>query len=69
MKHRTTLVAGTAIAAASLLCGATGAGAATAGPRSAGTAGDNVVSWPSVEPADDYTASSTLAFALAAAGR
>ncbi len=28
---------------------------------------DNVVSWPSVEPADDYTAVSTLAFALAAA--
>src|SRR5215468_5603229 len=27
---------------------------------------DNVVSWPSVEPADDYTANSTLAFALAA---
>ena len=26
---------------------------------------DNVVSWPSVEPADDYTANSTLAFALA----
>jgi hypothetical protein len=28
---------------------------------------DNVVSWPSVEPAADYTAISTLAFALAAA--
>jgi hypothetical protein len=28
---------------------------------------DNVVSWPSVEPADDYTANSTLAFALTAA--
>jgi endoglucanase len=28
---------------------------------------DNVVSWPSVEPADDYTAISTLAFALTAA--
>ncbi len=27
---------------------------------------DNVVSWPSVEPADDYTANSLLAFALAA---
>jgi len=27
------------------------------------------VSWPSVEPADDYTANSTLAFALAAATR
>jgi endoglucanase len=30
---------------------------------------DNVVSWPSVEPADDYTANSLLAFALAAAHR
>ncbi len=29
---------------------------------------DNVVSWPSVEPADDYTAASLLAFALAASG-
>ena len=28
---------------------------------------DNVVSWPSVEPADDYTANSLLAFALAGA--
>jgi endoglucanase len=27
---------------------------------------DNVVSWPSVEPADNYTAGSTLAFALGA---
>jgi endoglucanase len=27
---------------------------------------DNVVSWPSVEPADDYTAASLLAFALGA---
>jgi endoglucanase len=27
---------------------------------------DNVLSWPSVEPADDYTASSLLAFALGA---
>ena len=27
---------------------------------------DNVVSWPSVEPADDYSANSLLAFALAA---
>ena len=27
---------------------------------------DNVVSWPSVEPADDYTADSLLAFALGA---
>jgi hypothetical protein len=30
---------------------------------------DNVVSWPSVEPSDDYTANSLLAFALAAAHR
>jgi len=29
---------------------------------------DNVVSWPSVEPADDYAADSLLAFALGAAG-
>jgi endoglucanase len=29
---------------------------------------DNVVSWPSVEPADDYTAASLLAFALGGAG-
>ncbi len=29
---------------------------------------DNVVSWPSVEPADDYSADSLLAFALGAAG-
>jgi endoglucanase len=29
---------------------------------------DNVESWPSVEPADDYTASSLLAFALGAGG-
>ncbi len=29
---------------------------------------DNVVSWPSVEPADDYTADSLLAFTLGAAG-
>jgi hypothetical protein len=28
---------------------------------------DNVVSWPSVEPSDDYTANSLLAFAMAAA--
>jgi hypothetical protein len=28
---------------------------------------DNVVSWPSVEPADDYTADSLMAFALGAA--
>jgi endoglucanase len=39
------------------------------GPFSTKTVGyeDNVVSWPSVEPADDYTANSVLAFALAAA--
>jgi hypothetical protein len=30
---------------------------------------DNVVSWPSVEPAADYTANSLLAFALAAQDR
>jgi endoglucanase len=30
---------------------------------------DNVVSWPSVEPADDYTGASLLAFALGASGR
>ena len=29
---------------------------------------DNVVSWPSVEPADDYTANSLLAFALGGSG-
>ncbi len=29
---------------------------------------DNAVSWPSVEPADDYTAASLLAFAFGAAG-
>ena len=29
---------------------------------------DNVVSWPSVEPADDYTAASVFAFALGGAG-
>jgi endoglucanase len=29
---------------------------------------DNVVAWPSVEPADDYAAASLLAFALGAAG-
>ena len=39
-------------------------------PFNTTTAGyeDNVVSWPSVEPADDYTAISLLAFALAGAG-
>jgi endoglucanase len=37
-------------------------------PFNTSTAGyeDNVVSWPSVEPADDYTAASLLAFALGA---
>ena len=37
-------------------------------PFNTKTAGyeDNVVSWPSVEPADDYTADSLLAFALGA---
>jgi hypothetical protein len=36
-------------------------------PFNNATAGyeDNVVSWPSVEPADDYTAASLFAFALA----
>jgi hypothetical protein len=29
---------------------------------------DNVVAWPSVEPASDYTANSLLAFALATGG-
>jgi hypothetical protein len=39
-------------------------------PFNTKTAGyeDNVVSWPSVEPADDYTANSLMAFALGAAG-
>ena len=38
------------------------------GPFNTSAAGyeDNVVAWPSVEPADDYTANSLLAFALAA---
>ena len=30
---------------------------------------DNVVSWPSVEPANDYTANSLFAFAFAAQGQ
>jgi endoglucanase len=40
------------------------------GPFNTATASyeDNVVSWPSVEPADDYTAASLFAFALGAAG-
>jgi endoglucanase len=39
-------------------------------PFNTKTAGyeDNVVSWPSVEPADDYTAASLLAFALGGNG-
>jgi endoglucanase len=39
-------------------------------PFNTTTAGyeDNVVSWPSVEPADDYTAASLFAFALGGAG-
>jgi endoglucanase len=39
-------------------------------PFNTATAGyeDNVVAWPSVEPADDYTAASLFAFALGAAG-
>jgi endoglucanase len=39
-------------------------------PFNTTTAGyeDNVVSWPSVEPADDYSAASLFAFALGAAG-
>jgi len=39
-------------------------------PFNTGTVGyeDNVVSWPSVEPADDYTAASLFAFALGGAG-
>jgi endoglucanase len=39
-------------------------------PFNTATAGyeDNVVSWPSVEPADDYTAASLFAFALGGAG-
>ena len=40
------------------------------GPFNTKTVGyeDNVVSWPSVEPALDYTANSLLAFSLAASG-
>jgi endoglucanase len=39
-------------------------------PFNTATAGyeDNVVSWPSVEPADDYTAASLFAFALGGSG-
>ena len=45
-------------------------GAGSFGPYDTKTAAyeDNVVSWPSVEPADDYTANSLMAFALGAAG-
>ena len=41
------------------------------GPFDTATASyeDNVVAWPSVEPADDYTAASLFAFALGAADR
>jgi endoglucanase len=51
----------------------TGMRACSAGdfaPFNTATAGyeDNVVSWPTVEPADDYTAASLLAFALGGAG-
>jgi len=40
------------------------------GPFNNGAAGyeDNVVSWPSVEPASDYSAISLLAFGYGAAG-
>jgi len=61
--------------AAGLAPAATGAQAAAA-PRPAQAAPvvpvgceDNVVSWPSAEPALDYTAESLLAFALAARTR
>jgi hypothetical protein len=39
-------------------------------PFNNATAGyeDNVVSWPSVEPADDYAAASLFAFALGGTG-
>jgi len=51
----------------------TGMRACSAGnfaPFNTKTAGyeDNVVSWPTVEPADDYTAASLFAFALGEAG-
>jgi endoglucanase len=51
----------------------TGMRACSAGqfaPFNTTTAGyeDNTVSWPTVEPADDYTAASLLAFALGGAG-
>jgi hypothetical protein len=42
------------------------AGSYAAFNTSAAAYEDNVVSWPSVEPSDDYTAASLLAFALAA---
>ena len=47
---------------------ACGAGNYTPFNTSAASYEDNVVSWPSVEPADDYTADSLFAFALGAAG-
>jgi endoglucanase len=43
------------------------AGSFSADNSSAAAYEDNVLSWPSVEPADDYTAISLLAFALGAA--
>jgi hypothetical protein len=45
-------------------------GAGQFAPFNTATAGyeDNVVSWPSVEPADDYTAASLFAFALGGSG-
>jgi hypothetical protein len=43
------------------------AGSFSAYNSSAAAYEDNVLSWPSVEPADDYTAISLLAFALGAA--
>ena len=43
------------------------AGSFSADNNSSAAYEDNVLSWPSVEPADDYTAISLLAFSLAAA--
>jgi endoglucanase len=47
---------------------ACGAGSFSAFNTTTAAYEDNVVSWPSVEPADDYTAVSLLAFAYGAAG-
>jgi hypothetical protein len=47
---------------------ATGAGQFAPFNNAAAGYEDNVVSWPSVEPADDYTAASLFAFALGGAG-